>query len=224
MVNYDVKIAPSILSADLTDLGKAVRLLEEGGADLVHLDVMDGHFVPNITFGPAFAKHLKAMSGLPFDAHLMISHPTKYAEKFADAGCEWIMFHIESKDEPDSTIGQIRDLGAKVGLAVNPGTPYSEIAPYVPKLDMIVVMTVNPGFGGQKCMSECFSKITEARQFIEKEGLDTEIMVDGGVTEFNVKDVVEAGASIFVAGSAVFRGKRGPVEEIKALKKAAGIP
>lgn len=223
MTNKDVKIAPSILSADLTNLGEAITLLEEGEADLVHLDVMDGNFVPNITFGPAFAKQLKAMSDLPFDAHLMISQPMQYAEKFADAGCEWIMFHIEAKDEPESTIKHIKNLGAKVGLALNPGTPFSEIASYVQELDMIVIMTVNPGFGGQKCMHEHFSKITEARQLVEKEGLDIEIMVDGGITEFNVKDVVDAGASIFVAGSAIFRGERGAVEEIKALKRAAGI-
>lgn len=218
-----VKIAPSILSADLTNLGEAIRSLEAGGADIVHLDVMDGHFVPNMTFGPAFAKQLKAISNLPFDAHLMISHPAQYAEKFAEAGCEWIMFHIEAEDEPESTIRHIKDLGAKVGLAVNPGTPFSEIVPHVPELDMIVIMTVNPGFGGQKFMPGQLPKIAEAREFVDGEGLDIEILVDGGITEFNIKDVVDAGASICVAGSAVFRGERGPVEEIKALKIAAGI-
>jgi ribulose-phosphate 3-epimerase len=224
MTDKDVWIAPSILSADLTNLGEAMKLLEEGGADLVHLDVMDGNFVPNITFGPAFAKQLKAMSSLPFDAHLMIAHPMQYAEKFSDAGCEWIMFHIESEDDADRTIAFLKDLGVKVGISINPCTPFSDIAPYVPELDMIVVMTVEPGFGGQKCMAENFSKITEARQYVEKEGLDIKIMVDGGITELNIKDAADAGANIFVAGSAVFKGARGPVEEIKALKRAAGIP
>jgi ribulose-phosphate 3-epimerase len=223
MMNKGVWIAPSILSADLTNLGEAMRLLDEGGADLVHLDVMDGNFVPNITFGPAFAKQLKTMSNLPFDAHLMISHPTQYAEKFSDAGCEWIMFHIEAKDEPENTIKHIKDLGAKVGLAVNPGTSFSKIAPYVPELDMIVIMTVNPGFGGQQFMVEHLPKITEARDLAEKEGLDIEIMVDGGITEFNIRDAADAGANVFVAGSAVFKGDRGPVENISALKRAVGV-
>jgi ribulose-phosphate 3-epimerase len=222
MTNRPVKIAPSILSADLTNLGEAIRLLEEGGADLVHLDVMDGHFVPNITFGPAFAKQLKAMSSLPFDTHLMISHPMKYAEEFAK-GSDWLTFHIESEDDPNEVIEFIRNLGVKVGISINPCTPLSDVTPFLPQLDLLVVMTVEPGFGGQTCMEEHFAKITEARQFAEAQGLDLEIEVDGGITEFNVKETVDAGASIFVAGSAVFRGRRGVVEEIRALKAAAGV-
>ena len=126
----DVRIAPSILSADLGHLADGVRLLEEGGADILHLDVMDGHFVPNITFGPAFAKQLKAITTLPSDAHLMISHPMKYAGQFAEAGCEWVVFHVEAEDGVDETIAHIRDLGVKVGMAVNPGTPFSAIEPH----------------------------------------------------------------------------------------------
>jgi ribulose-phosphate 3-epimerase len=223
MGKRQVKIAPSILSADLTNLGDAIRVLNGGGADLIHLDVMDGNFVPNITFGPAFARELKAISKIPFDTHLMISHPQKYAQQFAEAGSDWLTFHIESEDDPQKTIQHFRDLGTKVGMAINPCTPFSDIEKYIPHLDMVVIMTVNPGFGGQKCMTEHFSKISEARHKIDKLGLDVEIEVDGGINEHNVADVVKAGATIFVAGSAVFRGKRGPAGEIAALKKAAQI-
>ncbi len=215
------KIAPSILSADLARLGDAITTLNEGGADMVHLDVMDGNFVPNITFGPAFARELKAMSKIPFDTHLMITRPMRYAKEFVDAGSDWLTFHIESYDDPVTTIKHIRDLGVKVGMAINPGNPFSDVEEYLPELDMVVIMTVNPGFGGQKCMTEHFSKIAEARAAIERLGLDIEVEVDGGINEHNVADVVRAGASIFVAGSAVFRGKRGPAGEIAALKKAA---
>lgn len=218
-----VKIAPSILSADLTRLGDAVRILNDSGADMVHLDVMDGNFVPNITFGPAFCRELKAVSKIPFDTHLMITHPTRYAKDFVDAGSDWLTFHIESEAEPRDTIRLFRDLGVKVGMAINPCNPVSDIERYLPELDMIVIMTVNPGFGGQKCMTEHFSKVAEAKQLVDRLGLATEIEVDGGINENNVADVVRAGATVFVAGSAVFRGKRGPAGEIAALKRAAGI-
>ncbi|MFO7618192.1 MAG: ribulose-phosphate 3-epimerase [Thermoplasmata archaeon] len=218
-----IKIAPSILSADLTRLGDAIRVLNDGGADMVHLDVMDGNFVPNITFGPAFARELKAISKIPFDTHLMITSPMKYAKEFVEAGSDWLTFHVESGDDPIMTINHIRDLGAKVGMAINPCNPLSDLEKYIPELDMVVIMTVNPGFGGQKCMAEHFSKIAEARALIDSLGLGTEVEVDGGINESNVGRVVEAGATVFVAGSAVFRGKRGPAGEIQALKKAAGI-
>jgi ribulose-phosphate 3-epimerase len=218
-----VRIAPSILSADLTGLGDAIRVLNRSGADFVHLDVMDGNFVPNITFGPAFARELKAVSEIPFDTHLMITHPKQYAQQFVEAGSDWLTFHIESGDEPRETIRHIRDLGAKVGMALNPCNPFSGIEPYLPELDMVVIMTVNPGFGGQKCMTEHFAKITEARTAVDRSGLGTEIEVDGGINEHNVADAVRAGATVIVAGSAVFRGKRGPEGEIAALRKAAGI-
>ena len=216
----DIKIAPSILSADLTNLGDAIRTLNDGGADLVHLDVMDGHFVPNITFGPAFAKELKVISKIPFDTHLMVSHPMQYGPKFAESS-DWLTFHIEADDDPRDTIALFKDLGTKVGISVNPCTPFSAIREFVPELDLIVIMTVEPGFGGQKCMTAHFSKLTEARELVEELGQDTEIMVDGGVNEHNIGEIVKAGASMFVAGSAVFRGARGPVGEIKVLKENA---
>ncbi|MBA3045713.1 MAG: ribulose-phosphate 3-epimerase [Candidatus Thermoplasmatota archaeon] len=218
-----IKISPSILSADLTNLGSAIDILNQGGADMVHLDVMDGNFVPNITFGPAFARELKAVSKIPFDTHLMITRPMRFAMEFIEAGSDWLTFHMESYDDPVNTIKHIRDLGAKVGMAINPCNPFSDLEEYLPELDMVVIMTVNPGFGGQKCMTEQFSKIAEARVAIDRLGLDIEIEVDGGINEHNVGDVVRAGATVFVAGSAVFRGKRGPAGEIAALKKAAGI-
>jgi len=218
-----VKISPSILSADLTRLGDAIKILNDGGADMVHLDVMDGNFVPNITFGPAFARELKAVSSIPFDTHLMITRPMRFAKEFVDAGSDWVTFHMESYDDPKTTIKHIRDLGVKVGMAINPGNPFSDLEEYLPELDMVVIMTVNPGFGGQKCMTEHFSKIAEARQAIDSLGLDIEIEVDGGINEQNVGEVVKAGATVIVAGSAVFRGKRGPAGEIQALKQAAGI-
>ena len=195
--------------------------MNDSGADLVHLDVMDGCFVPNITFGPAFARELKAISRIPFDTHLMISHPMKYAQQFAEAGSDWLTFHIESEDEPKKTIRHIKDLGSKVGMAINPCNPISDIEAYLPQLDMVVIMTVNPGFGGQKCMVEHFSKIAEARHKIDELGLDIEVEVDGGINEHNVSEAVSAGATIIVAGSAVFKGKRGPAGEIAALKRAA---
>ncbi|MDD4307431.1 MAG: ribulose-phosphate 3-epimerase [Thermoplasmata archaeon] len=218
-----MKIAPSILSADLTRLGDAIMILNDSGADLVHLDVMDGNFVPNITFGPAFARELKVLSKIPFDTHLMINHPMKYAKEFVEAGSDWLTFHIESKDGPKETIGHFRDLGVKVGMALNPCNPISQVEPFMTELDLIVIMTVNPGFGGQKCMTEHFPKIAEARRIAEELGIGIEIEVDGGINEHNVGDVVKAGASIYVAGSAVFRGKRGPAGEIAALKKAAAL-
>jgi ribulose-phosphate 3-epimerase len=217
----NLKISPSILSADLTRLGDAIGILNDNGADMVHLDVMDGNFVPNITFGPAFARELKALSRIPFDTHLMITRPMRYAQQFVDAGSDWVTFHVESYDDPVNTIKHIRDLGAKVGMAVNPCNAFSDIEGFLPKLDMVVVMTVNPGFGGQKCMTEHFSKVAEARAAIERLGLGTEVEVDGGINEGNVRDVVRAGASVVVAGSAVFKGKRGPAAEMAALKKAA---
>ena len=215
-----MKIAPSILSADLSNLGDAIRVLNDGNADLVHFDVMDGHFVPNITFGPAFANELKAISEIPFDTHLMVSHPMEYGPKFAESS-DWLTFHIEADDDPNDTLALFKDLGVKVGMSVNPGTPFSEIEKFVPELDLILIMTVEPGFGGQKCMTQHFSKLTEARNLVEKLGQDTMIMVDGGINEHNVAEIVRAGADAFVAGSAVFRGSRGPVDEIRVLKENA---
>ena len=216
----EIKIAPSILSADLTNLGDAIRVLNEGKADLVHFDVMDGHFVPNITFGPAFAKELKVISKIPFDTHLMVSHPMEYGPKFAESS-DWLTFHIEADDDPNETIKLFRDLGTKVGISINPGTPFSAIEKFIPELDLILIMTVEPGFGGQKCMTQHFSKLTDARKLVGNLGQDTIIMVDGGINEHNVSEIVQAGADAFVAGSAVFRGARGPVEEIRILKENA---
>ncbi len=216
----EIKIAPSILSADLTNLGDAIRVLNDGGADFVHFDVMDGHFVPNITFGPAFANELKKISKIPFDTHLMVSHPMEYGPKFAESS-DWLTFHIEADDDPKETIALFKDLGVKVGISVNPDTPFSAIEKFVPDLDLILIMTVEPGFGGQKCMTQHFSKLTDARTLVENLGQDTMIMVDGGVNEHNVAEIVQAGADAFVAGSAVFRGARGPVEEIRVLKENA---
>lgn len=215
-----IKIAPSILSADLANLGDAIRVLNDGGADLVHLDVMDGHFVPNITFGPAFAKELKVISKIPFDTHLMVSHPMQYGPKFAESS-DWLTFHVEADDGPKETIALFRDLGVKVGISIKPNTPFSAIEKFIPELDLILIMTVEPGFGGQKCMTEHFSKLTDARKIVENLGQDTMIMVDGGVNEHNVSEIVRAGADAFVAGSAVFRGARGPAEEIRVLKENA---
>ena len=176
--------------------------------------------VPNITFGPAFAKELKVISKIPFDTHLMVSHPMQYGPKFAESS-DWLTFHIEADDEPWETIKLFRDLGTKVGISINPGTPFSAIEEFVPELDLILIMTVEPGFGGQKCMTQHFSKLTEARKVVEALGQDTMIMVDGGVNEHNVAEIVKAGADAFVAGSAVFRGARGPAEEIRVLKENA---
>lgn len=201
-----VKLAPSILSADFARLGEEVAAITEGGADFVHIDVMDGSFVPSISFGVPVVKCLRPISGLFFDVHLMVNEPIRHVEAFAAAGADLIDFQIEGASDVRATLEKIRSLGKKTGLAVKPGTPVEAVSPYLDMLDMILVMTVEPGKGGQAYIPECTEKIRAARQMIDASGRDIFLEVDGGVKLENVHIPLAAGADVIVAGSAVFGG------------------
>ena len=208
-------IAPSILSADFSRLAEQTKMAEQGGAEYLHIDVMDGHFVPNISFGPVVMKSLRPHSKAVFDVHLMIENPEKYIEAFADAGADIINVHIEAVSDAETCIEKIRATGCKVALTIKPKTPVSAILPYIDKCDMILVMTVEPGFGGQGMIEECLDKIRELRNLYP----DLDIEVDGGVKLSNIAKVYDAGANIIVAGSAVFLAEN-PGEVISEMLKA----
>ena len=197
-------VAPSILSADFSRLGDEVRAVAKAGADVIHVDVMDGHFVPNITIGPVVVKALRGCTKLPIDVHLMIERPLAYIEAFVSAGADWISVHLEEDTHLDRTISLIKDLGAKAGVAINPATPIDGVLPLLEKLDFVLVMTVNPGFGGQKFISYCRQKIKKLRAHIDDAGYKTLIEVDGGVKPENAGELSRLGTDVFVAGSAVF--------------------
>lgn len=212
-----IKIAPSILSADFANLGEEVKRLEMYGADLIHIDVMDGIFVPNISFGVPIIKSIRGLTTLPFDVHLMIEDPARYVEDFAGAGADIITIHAEADKHLDRTIGYIKSLGIKAGIALNPATPVSAIKHLLDKVDMVLIMSVNPGFGGQKYISYASDKIKEVKELSFKSNHELLIEVDGGIDESNILEVSHAGANVIVAGSAVF--KNGKIEEnIKKLK------
>jgi ribulose-phosphate 3-epimerase len=196
-----VRIAPSILSADFCRLGEEVKAVERAGADLLHLDVMDGHFVPNITFGPAVVGAIKSVAGVPLDVHLMIENPGDYVEDFAKAGADIITVHVESCPHLHRVIHQIKSCGVKAGASLNPSTPVDNVRYLVDDLDMVLIMSVNPGFGGQKFIPQVFKKIEHARELI---GETLDLQVDGGITRENAPKVIGAGANILVAGSSVF--------------------
>lgn len=200
-----LKIAPSILSADFSRLAEQVKLVEEAKADYLHLDVMDGHFVPNITFGPLVVSALRSVTGLFFDTHLMIENPERYVEDFVRAGADLITIHAEVCPHLHRSVQQIKDLGVKVGVALNPATPLTGLEYILEELDLVLLMTVNPGFGGQTFIPAVLPKICQLRQMINERGLTTKLEVDGGVNLDTVQAVVEAGADVLVAGSAVFR-------------------
>ncbi len=200
-------ISPSILAADFTVLGKQIKEIEKSDAKYLHIDVMDGLFVPSISFGMPVIASIRKHTDLFFDVHLMIVEPIRYIETFADIGADLITFHLEAAEgRVEETIDKIHALGCKAGLSIKPGTPVSELEPYVQKLDMILIMTVEPGFGGQKYIPSSTEKIRETRDLLERYGLDTAVEVDGGITAENVCVVKEAGANVIVAGSAVFKG------------------
>jgi ribulose-phosphate 3-epimerase len=216
-----IKIAPSILSADFGNLANAVKEAELGGADLIHIDVMDGRFVPNITIGPDVIKSIRRVTELPFDVHLMIAEPEKYIPKFLEAGSDIITVHVEATNHLHRAIQEIKENGIQAGVALNPSTPISSVENVLGDIDMIVIMTVNPGFGGQKFIKTLLPKIKYTRDIIEKEKLDLEVEVDGGIKPDNAKQVVDAGAHIMVAGSAVFNSKGTVSENITKLKSSA---
>lgn len=197
-------LAPSILSADLSNLAQQIRLVEMSGADWIHCDIMDGHFVPNITFGPVFVKAAKKSTKLPIDVHLMIKDPDKYLEDFRNAGADIISVHFEEVIHLNRTINQIKELGAKAGVVINPSTPVSSLKDIAEYIDLLLIMTVNPGFGGQKFISNSERRITEAVDLREKLNAKFLIEVDGGVSSKNIKSILNAGCDVFVAGSSIF--------------------
>lgn len=216
-----VKIAPSILSANFAVLGEQVRVVEQAGAELLHIDVMDGHFVPNITIGPLVVKALRPLSGLIFDVHLMIQNPDLYITQFADAGADIITVHAETTPHLHRTLQIIKQAGKKVGLAYNPATPADGLEYVLPMLDLVLIMTVNPGFGGQKFITEMLSKIKKVKNLLQERKPDVMLQVDGGVNNSTVANVVQAGADVLVAGSAIFEAGNpaAAVEELRAIAK-----
>jgi len=197
-------MAPSILSADFSRLGEEIRTVEKAGADVIHVDVMDGHFVPNITIGPLVVEAVRRITDLPLDVHLMISAADRYLEDFARAGADWITVHVEACPHLHRTVGRIRELGKKAGAVLNPATPLVSLEEILGDVDLVMLMSVNPGFGGQSFIRSTIDKIRTLRQMIEARGLEVGIEVDGGVGPATIVDVAGAGANIFVAGSAVF--------------------
>ena len=197
-------LAPSILSADFKNLGEEIKAVEKGGATYLHIDVMDGVFVPSISFGMPVMKSIRSATDIVFDAHLMIIDPIRYIKEFAASGADLITFHLEAAQDPQAVIDEIRNYDCKVGISIKPKTPFEDVAPFMDKVDMLLVMTVEPGFGGQKMMPETLDKVRAARAFVTEKGLQTDIQVDGGVKYDNIQLPLEAGANIFVVGSAVF--------------------
>ncbi len=203
----EISVSPSILAADFTNLGREIARMEQAGADMLHVDVMDGVFVPNISFGLPVVKSIRKATGLFFDVHLMICDPLAYAERFAAAGADGITFHLESRSCPEKVIEAIRALGKKVGISIRPSTPVSEVLPLLPQIDMLLIMTVEPGFGGQGFMKEMLKKVRAVRQYALESGIPLDIQVDGGINGETARLAADAGANVLVAGSYLFRSE-----------------
>ena len=214
-------LAPSMLSADFKELGKEIQVIEENGAKYLHFDVMDGIFVPSISFGMPVLKSIRPGTNLVCDVHLMITEPIRYVEDFAKAGADLITIHLEACEDVDATISKIKACGCKVGLSIKPNTPVSALQPYLDMVDMILIMSVEPGFGGQKFIPSSLEKISETKAMIDAKGLSIDIQVDGGIYTYNVEEVLKAGANIIVAGSAVFNGdtKQNTIDMMEILNK-----
>ena len=215
----NIKISPSILSADFSKLGSQIQDLEKAGADLIHIDVMDGHFVPNITIGPEVINKLRKYTSLPFDVHLMISPVHKFIKNFAEAGADIITIHPEATDNLKLSILKIKELNKKVGVSLNPETKVEVILEHLDKIDLVLVMSVNPGFGGQKFMPEVLNKIKELKKIQENKKLNFDIEIDGGINFDNSKIAIEAGANILVSGTTIFKSNNGDIKKnIELLK------
>lgn len=211
-------LAPSILSADFTRIEEAVKAIDEGGADFVHLDIMDGHFVPNLTFGPQLVAALKEKTALPLDVHLMVENPRQFVPLFHEAGADWITIHLEATSHIHKDIIQIKELGCKAGIALNPATPIHLMNDIISELDYVLIMTVNPGWGAQKFVENTRTKISNLKNWIKGQKLDVLIEVDGGIKFDNMLDIVQAGADILVVGSGIFK-QPDPLETVKRMKK-----
>jgi ribulose-phosphate 3-epimerase len=216
-----IKLAPSILSADFSRLGEQVKEVVRAGADYIHIDVMDGHFVPNITVGPLVVKAVRGLTKLPLDVHLMITRPENYIARFAEAGADILTVHVEACPHLHRTVQQIRDLKVKAGVAINPATPLVSIEEIIPLVDLVLLMSVNPGFGGQKFIPESLGKIQALREAMDDDRLKAELEVDGGIGQDNIAAIVKAGAGVIVAGAAVFNNKESATKALQGLRKAA---
>ena len=215
----NIQISPSILSADFSQLGAEIQRLEEGGADMIHVDVMDGHFVPNLTIGPPVIKALRKHCSLKFDVHLMISPVHKYIEDYANAGADIITIHPEATENLEDSIKKIKELKKKVGVSLNPNSKIELIFNYLDKIDLVLIMSVNPGFGGQKFMPEVLDKIKELKKIQKEKNLNYDIEIDGGINFDNCKIAIEAGANILVSGTTVFKSNDGDIKKnINLLK------
>ena len=214
-----IQISPSILSADFSQLGNEIKRLEEGGADMIHVDVMDGHFVPNLTIGPPVIKALRKQCSLKFDVHLMISPVHKYIESYAEAGADIITIHPEATDDLEASILKIKQLNKKVGVSLNPESKIDLILDFLDKIDLVLIMSVNPGFGGQKFMPEVLEKIKKLSKIQDEKNLNFDIEIDGGINFENYKKAIDAGANILVSGTTIFKSNDGDIKKnINLLK------
>jgi ribulose-phosphate 3-epimerase len=223
MANRPVKIAPSILSADFSRLGEQVVEVAKAGADYIHVDVMDGHFVPNITIGAPVVASLRSRTDLPLDVHLMIEQPEAHISQFAEAGASIITVHVEATTHLHRLVESIKDLGVRVGVSLNPATPLSSLDEVLPLLDLVLVMTVNPGFGGQTFIDSMMDKIVRLRRILDERQVTAELEVDGGITTLIAPKVAKAGAEVLVAGAAIFGSKFGATKALQEMKRALGL-
>jgi ribulose-phosphate 3-epimerase len=216
-----IKLAPSILSADFARLGEQIEEVARAGADYIHVDVMDGHFVPNISIGAPVVASIRRVTNLPLDVHLMIENPERYISEFVQAGADIITVHVEACPHLSKTIRLIKEQGAKAGVSLNPPTPVSAVEGFLPYVDLVLVMSVNPGFGGQSFIRETLPKMADIRKMLDDKGLSAELEVDGGINADNAPSIVRAGANVLVAGNSVFRAKEGIRAAVRRLREAA---